>query len=110
MVKYSATLDQRFSALADPTRRAILDRLSTGEAAVSKIAAGFDMSLPAVMKHISVLEGAGLVRCRKSGRVRHCRIETKAVENTLHWLQSRHAVWQRRLDSLGEVVKGESKR
>jgi DNA-binding transcriptional ArsR family regulator len=105
MVKFSETLDKTFSALADPTRRAILERLAGGEAPVTEIAAPFDMSLPAIMKHLGVLEGAGLVACRKSGRVRRCHIDPTVLTQTISWLQDRQAVWEKRLDALESVVK-----
>ncbi|HVF12103.1 MAG TPA: metalloregulator ArsR/SmtB family transcription factor [Actinomycetota bacterium] len=105
MVKLQKRLDRTFAALADPTRRAILDSLSTGEAApVSVIAAPFAMSLPAVMKHLSVLETAGLLTCRKTGRVRTCRIDPKGASQMLSWIKARESVWQQRLDSLQELV------
>lgn len=108
MVKFSERIDVTFAALADPTRRAILDRLAAGEAPVTQIAGRFDMSLPAVMKHLSVLEDAGLVTSRKSGRVRRCRIDPRGLSRTISWLQTRQAIWQKRLDALDELLKERS--
>src|SRR5688572_21668029 len=104
MVKFQERLDRTFSALADPTRRAILDSLSKGEAPVSHIAAPFAMSLPAVMKHLAVLETAGLVACRKNGRVRTCRIDPKGASQMLSWIKARENLWEKRLDALQDLV------
>ena len=93
-----------FQALADPTRRTIIDRLCRGEASVSELAKPLSMSLPAVVQHLQVLEASGLVRSEKSGRVRTCRIEAKALRSAEHWISERRALWERRLDSLGEYL------
>ncbi len=99
MVNYR-TLDARLAALADPTRRAIVDRLASGEATVTELARPFDMSLPAVLKHLGVLESAGLTRSRKVGRVKHCRLEPSALDPVALWIEDRRALWNRRLDAL----------
>jgi DNA-binding transcriptional ArsR family regulator len=96
----SQTLDRRLAALADPTRRAIVERLSRGEATVSELASPFEMSLPAVLKHLGVLEGAGLMRSRKVGRVRTCRLEPAALDPVTAWVGERREIWKRRLDAL----------
>jgi DNA-binding transcriptional ArsR family regulator len=96
----SQTLDRRLAALADPTRRAIVERLFEGEATVSELAAPFDMSLPAVLKHLGVLESAGLLRSNKTGRVKRCRLEPEALDPVAAWIDERHEVWNRRLDAL----------
>lgn len=94
-------LDTLFQALADPTRRAILERLSRGPASVSDLARPFDMSLPAVVQHLSVLEAAGVVASEKVGRVRTCRIEPGGLSRAEQWIHERRAAWEQRLDRLG---------
>ena len=86
MVNYHQRLDSTFQALADPTRRAILTALARGEVAVSVLAAPHEMSLPAVMKHLQVLERAGLITHKKKGRVRHCRLSAEPLKQTEAWL------------------------
>jgi DNA-binding transcriptional ArsR family regulator len=98
-------LDHVFQALADPTRRGMIARLSRGPASVSELAEPFDMSLPAVVQHLQVLESCGLVTSEKVGRVRTCRIEPKALMSAEDWLQSQRASWEARLDRLGEYLK-----
>ena len=104
MLNHAATLDRAFQALADPTRRALLSRLTRGPAAVSELARPLPMSLPAVMQHLAVLEASGLVRSEKLGRVRTCRIEPPALTLAEHWLQQRRVEWTRNLDRLGEYL------
>lgn len=99
MLNYS-TLDVVFQALADPSRRIMVERLSRGPASVSDLAQPLDMSLPAVMQHLQVLETSGLVRSEKTGRVRICRIEPKALEAAEGWFAKRRAAWERRFDRL----------
>lgn len=99
MVNYQ-TLDRHLAALSDPTRRAIVERLSEGEATVSELAAPFEMSLPAVLKHLGVLESAGLMRSRKVGRVKTCRLQPAALDPVATWLEERREIWNRRLDAL----------
>jgi len=100
----AADLDQLFQALADPTRRAMVQRLTVGPAAVSELARPFEMSLPAVVQHLQVLEAAGLVRSRKLGRVRTCQIEPGALSLAERWLTERRVEWERRLDRLGDYL------
>jgi DNA-binding transcriptional ArsR family regulator len=95
-----AALDSVFQALADPTRRAILIRLCDGPASVSELARPFAMSLPAILQHLQVLEGSGLVRSEKIGRVRSCTIVPAAVRLAEGWLSSRRTAEERRLDRL----------
>jgi DNA-binding transcriptional ArsR family regulator len=95
-----AVLDSVFQALADPTRRAILIRLCDGPASVSDLARPFAMSLPAIVQHLHVLEGSGLVRSEKIGRVRSCTIVPAAVRLAEGWLSSRRTAEERRLDRL----------
>ena len=97
-------LDLMFQALADPTRRAIVERLSLQPTSVSDLAEPFDMSLPAVVQHLQVLEAAGMVASQKVGRVRTCRIEPQALGLAEEWIRERRSVWERRLDRLGEVL------
>ena len=104
MLNRSLRLDRVFQALADPTRRLMLERLSRGPASVSALAEPFAMSLPAVVQHLQVLESSGLVRSEKVGRVRTCRIEPVALRTAEHWIAERRAGWERRLDRLGEYL------
>ena len=97
-------LDSVFQALSDPTRRAIVDRLSRGPASVSSLAAPLPMSLPAVMQHLTVLEKSGLIRSEKVGRVRTCRIEPVAMQTAEQWIAERRATWERRFDRLGDYL------
>ena len=99
MVKYHR-LDATFHALADPTRRTILATLRRGERPVSVLAAPHKMSLPAVMKHLQVLEQAGLVRQKKNGRVRQCHLSAKPLRQAEAWLSRYRIFWGQQLDSL----------
>jgi DNA-binding transcriptional ArsR family regulator len=105
MLNQSPDLDRLFHALADPARRAIVERLSRGPAAVSELARPLPMSLPSAMQHLGVLEAAGLVRSEKVGRVRTCAIERAALSQAEQWLNARRIEWERRLDRLGEYLK-----
>lgn len=107
MLNYQARLDHVFQALADPSRRAVIERLSRGPASVSELAAPLAMSLPAVMQHLSVLEDSGLVRSRKIGRVRTCRIEPKAFSRAEGWIAARRNDWERKLDRLEKFLDEE---
>jgi DNA-binding transcriptional ArsR family regulator len=102
MLNHRPTLDLMFQALADPTRRVIVERLSLGPASVSELAKPLSMSLPAVVQHLHVLEASGLVRSEKVGRVRTCRIEPAALQSVERWIADRRKTWERRLDRLGE--------
>ena len=93
-----------FQALADRSRRAIVERLSHGPASVSELARPLPMSLPAVVQHLQVLEGSGLVRSEKVGRVRTCRLEPAALETAERWIAGRRASWEHRLDRLGDYL------
>lgn len=104
MLNRSAQLDLVFHALADPTRRVMVERLSRGPASVSELAQPLDMSLSAVVQHLQVLETSGLVRSEKVGRVRTCRIEHQALRLAEQWIGRRRAGWERRLDRLGDVL------
>jgi DNA-binding transcriptional ArsR family regulator len=105
MLNRRVALDQTFQALADSTRRAMLVQLSRGPATVSKLARPLSMSLPAVMQHLAVLESSGLVRSEKSGRVRTCRIEPKALSLAEQWINQRRNEWEQNLDRLGEYLR-----
>lgn len=96
MVNQSVALDAVFQALADPSRRAMLERLSRGRASVSELAGPLDMSLPAVIQHLQVLAAAGLVHSEKPGRVRMCRIELRALTPAERWIAQRRTAWERR--------------
>jgi DNA-binding transcriptional ArsR family regulator len=100
MVKYSEQLDATFGALADSTRRAILASLMLGQASVTELAKPHRMSLPAVMKHIRVLEEAGLLSQEKTGRVRHCRLAAKPLKEAEEWIARYRQFWEGTLDSL----------
>jgi DNA-binding transcriptional ArsR family regulator len=105
MLNQPSELDRLFHALADPARRAIIERLSRGPAPVSELARPLPMSLPAAMQHLGVLEAAGLVRSEKVGRVRTCAIEPQRLGEAEQWLKARQLEWQHRLDRLGEYLK-----
>jgi DNA-binding transcriptional ArsR family regulator len=105
MLNQSTDIDRLFHALADPARRAMMERLSRGPAAVSELARPLPMSLPAAMQHLGVLEAAGLVRTEKVGRVRTCAIEPQALSRVETWISARRAEWEHRLDRLGEYLK-----
>src|SRR6186997_3076751 len=94
------TLSSTFSALADPTRRAILARLASGECSVTELAEPFDMSLPADSKHLRVLERAGLVTRRRDAQWRHCSIEAAPLKDVADWTERYRHVWEQRLDRL----------
>jgi len=104
MLNYQATLDLTFQALADPTRRLMVERLSRGPASVSELAQPLAMSLPAVLQHLHLLEASGLVRSEKVGRVRTCRIEPTALRSAEQWISERRTSWERRLDRLGDYL------
>jgi len=99
-----ATLDRAFHALADPSRRSIVVRLSRGPASVSELAEPLAMSLPAVVQHIDVLQKSGLVRSEKVGRVRTCRLEPAPMRSVEQWIAQHRATWEGRLDRLGDVL------
>jgi DNA-binding transcriptional ArsR family regulator len=97
-------IDGVFRALSDPTRRHVLERLSRSPASVSDLAAPFDMALPSFVEHLRVLEGSGLVRSRKTGRVRTYRLAPKRLRLAEDWLVRQRALWERRLDQLDEYL------
>jgi DNA-binding transcriptional ArsR family regulator len=105
MLNQSNALDLAFQALADPARRSMLAQLSRGPASVSDLARPLDMSFPAVMQHLAVLEGSGLVRSEKHGRIRTCRIEPQALSLAEQWINQRRLEWGRHFDRLGEYLQ-----
>ena len=98
------TADRVFHALGDPTRRALVERLSDGPLSVSRLAEPLDMTLTAVVQHLQVLEESGLVRTEKVGRVRTCSIETVGLAVMEKWIVDRRSRWERRLDRLGDLL------
>ncbi len=98
-------LSATFAALADPTRRAILARLALGETSVSKLAEPFAMSLPAVSKHLKVLERAGLITRGRDAQMRPCKIEAKALKEADDWLEEYRRLWEQRLDRLDDYLQ-----
>ena len=105
MLNYSLLLDQVFHALADPSRRAMVERLSLGPASVSELARPLDMSLPAVVQHLQVLETSGLVRTEKSGRVRTCTIVPNRLGTAMQWIDERKTTWEQRFDRLDAFLE-----
>lgn len=104
MLEYSPPLDLLFYALADPARRAMVERLSHGPASVSELARPLDMTLSAVVQHLQVLERSGLVRSEKVGRVRTCHIEPRALTLAEQWIAARRTSWEQRFDRLGDLL------
>ncbi len=106
MVKYSENdMDLVFSALSDPTRRRVTEALSDGEKTLSDLARPFDMSMPAVMKHISILERSGILRTEKRGRTRYCRLEPERLNDAQEWLARTSRMWTERLNALNQYLK-----
>jgi DNA-binding transcriptional ArsR family regulator len=109
----AATLDATFAALADPTRRAILARLASGEASVTELAEPFDMSQPAISKHLKVLERAGLITRGRDAQRRPCRLEAKPFAEAHGWLENYRQLWEhsfQKLDGLLEEMKAQQKK
>jgi DNA-binding transcriptional ArsR family regulator len=99
------SLSTTFAALADPTRRAILARLVAGECTVSELAEPFEMSMPAVSKHLRVLERAGLIAQRRDAQWRHCRIDAGPLKKVADWTERYRHIWEERFDRLGEYLE-----
>ena len=99
------TLDRTFHALSDPTRRKILSRLSRSETTIMELAKPFDMSLPAVTKHLRVLKRAGLISQRREGRVRTCKLLAEPLKDATNWLAEYRRFWDNQLDSLEEFLE-----
>ena len=104
MLNQAGQVDAVFGALADPTRRRLVEQLGRGPASVSELAGPLPMSLPAVVQHLQVLEACGLVRSEKVGRVRTCRLEVTALDTVQDWIEARRRTWERRLDRLGDYL------
>jgi len=100
----SERLDRTFAALADPTRRAIIARLAGGDASVTELAAPFEMSLPAVSKHLKVLERAGLIERGREAQWRPCRLQAKPLQDADAWLERYRTFWEQRFDRLDEYL------
>lgn len=105
MLQYQAPLDLAFQALSDPTRRAMVERLSRGPASVSELAAPFPMSMSAVVQHLKILEASGLVASEKTGRVRTCRVEARALTAAERWINDRRRSAEADLDRLGAFLE-----
>jgi DNA-binding transcriptional ArsR family regulator len=105
MVKYSSRLDLVFSALADPTRRRILETLSRGDQCVTALARPYRMSLPAISKHLRVLEDAGLICRRRDGRVHHLKLDAKPMQQAAQWIEEYRKFWEGALDSLANYLQ-----
>jgi DNA-binding transcriptional ArsR family regulator len=108
MQQRPAALDRIFHALSDPTRRAMVERLSRGPASVSELGGPLAMTLAAVVQHVQVLEESGLLRSEKVGRVRTCRLEPAVLGTVESWIAERRAHWERKLDRLGEFLAEEA--
>ncbi|WP_448811820.1 ArsR/SmtB family transcription factor [Agromyces bauzanensis] len=104
MEKYSAALDDVFVALADPTRRQVIRRLGSGPASVGELAQPFPITLPSFMKHVRTLESSGLIRTRKSGRVRTCTLNHERLALVDDWLAEQRRLWEARTDRLEQLV------
>lgn len=100
MAKFSTALDKAFSALADPTRRAIVSQLCDGPKTVSELSEPYKIALPSLLKHVQVLEQSGLVSSEKIGRVRTCKVETRVLHETETWIQQHISAWESRLDRM----------
>jgi DNA-binding transcriptional ArsR family regulator len=104
MLQHATPLDLIYQALADPTRRVMVDTLSRGPATVSDLARPLPMSLSAVIQHLRVLEASGLVRTEKVGRTRTCHVDAEVLSMAERWIAQRRATWERRLDRLGDYL------
>ena len=105
MVQYAEALDTAFAALADPTRRGILEQLGTREASISDLAVRFEMTLTGIKKHVQVLEGAGLVTTEKVGRVRQCRLGPRRLDDETAWITKYRQMLEERFDRLDELLR-----
>ncbi|RKH65685.1 ArsR/SmtB family transcription factor [Corallococcus llansteffanensis] len=105
MVQSQAILDRSFAALSDPTRRAILMRLGSSEVSIGSLSEHFEMTLTGLQKHVRVLEEAGLVTTKKVGRVRHCRLGPRRLEDVAKWMASYRSMLEQRLDHLEDFLE-----
>lgn len=101
---HQATLDHIFHALGDPTRRAMVERLSAGPVSVSELATPFNITLAAVVQHLQILEESGLVRTEKIGRVRTCRVDPKGLDAMQRWIDARRSHWEKGFSRLGDLL------
>ncbi len=108
MLSHRVQVDRVFHALGDPTRRAMIEKLSEGPVSASRLAKPLDITLAAVVQHLQVLEKSGLVRTEKVGRIRTCRIEPGGLNLAEQWIRDRRALWERRFDRLGKLLSEES--
>jgi DNA-binding transcriptional ArsR family regulator len=104
MPRQKVNIDRVFHALGDPTRRAIVERLSEGPISASRLATPLNITVAAVVQHLQLLEKSGLVRTTKTGRVRTCRIEPAGLSAAERWISERRSLWERRLDRLGDLL------
>jgi DNA-binding transcriptional ArsR family regulator len=104
MSRQKVNIDRVFHALGDPTRRAIVERLSVGAMSASRLAIPLDMTVAAVVQHLQILEKSGLVRTTKVGRVRTCRIEPAGLSVAERWIEDRRSLWEKRFDKLGNLL------
>jgi DNA-binding transcriptional ArsR family regulator len=104
MPRLKVNIDRVFHALGDPTRRAIVERLSEGAMSASRLAVPLDITVAAVVQHLQILEKSGLVRTTKVGRVRTCRIEPAGLSVAERWIGERRSMWERRFDRLGDLL------
>jgi len=107
MPNHKANVDRVFHALGDPTRRAILERVSQGPVSVSTLAKPLRITVAAAVQHVQVLEKSGLVHTTKIGRVRTCRMEAKGLSVAEQWINERRSLWERRFDRLGDLLAEE---
>jgi DNA-binding transcriptional ArsR family regulator len=105
MVQYSSAAESAFAALADPTRRLVLERLGQGDTSITELAGAFDMTLTGIKKHVRVLEDAGLVRTEKVGRMRRCRLGPRRLDEESAWIANYRRMLEARYDSLGEFLE-----
>jgi DNA-binding transcriptional ArsR family regulator len=104
MPRLKVNIDRVFHALGDPTRRAIVERLSEGAMSASRLAVPLDITVAAVVQHLQILEKSGLVRTTKVGRVRTCRVEPAGLSVAERWISERRSMWERRFDRLGDLL------
>lgn len=104
MATHEPTIDRIFHALGDPTRRAMMEKLSEGPSSASRLAQPFNITLAAVVQHLQILEESGLVRTEKLGRVRTCSIDPAGLQAAAQWIADRRAIWERRLDRLADLL------
>lgn len=105
MVQLSDRLDSAFAALSDPTRRSVLERLGAGDASITELAGAFTMTLTGMKKHVRVLEDAGLVTTEKIGRIRHCRLGPRRLQEASAWIAGYQSMFEARYDRLGEFLE-----